>query len=141
MRGQPDLLFWRIDTQNLDKKSDAQGSGRDDEKGDNGDNCEVDNNKNNNIDGNNDHNEGNNDRYKYDDSKSNNKNDNSGSNYDDRSKKNIRTNTNIDIITTHTVFAVEVKSSTDQLSEWQIAWFNLLNHAGFHVENFQVLDA
>ena len=130
MRGQPDLLFWRIDTHNLDKNSDADCNGRDDEEGYDG----VDINKNNNN---------NSDYDKNNDARSNNKNNNSRSNNNNSNtnsnKKN--TSTNVDIITTHTVFAVEVKSSTDQLSEWQIAWFNLLNHAGLHVENFQVLDA
>ena len=56
---------------------------------------------------------------------------------DDEGRRNI----SLDVITTHTVFAVEVKSSSDQLSEWQIAWFNLLNHAGVHIEKFQVLNS
>jgi hypothetical protein len=151
MRGQPDLLFWRIDTHNLDTESDTHSNGRDDEKCyDGGVYNNDDNNKNNNINDDNDDNddnENNNDCYKNDDARSNNKNDNCRSDYNYRSntnnniKTNANTNTNIDIITTHTVFAVEVKSSTDQLSEWQIAWFNLLNHAGLHVENFQVSDA
>ena len=104
MRGQPDLLFWRIDTCDLDEKS-----------------------KSNNYDSNNNNNNSNNNDY-------NNNINNNNNNEEER-------NTNIDIITTHTVFAVEVKSSSDQLSEWQIAWFNLLKHAGVHVEKFQVLDA
>jgi hypothetical protein len=147
MRGQPDLLFWRIDTHNLDKTSDAYSNGRDDDRGDNSDNGDGDNNKNYNNNGNDDDNENNNDCNKNDDVRSKDKHDNNSStnnnntNCNTNKKTKTNSNTNIDIITTQTVFAVEVKSSTDQLSEWQIAWFNLLYHAGLHVENFQVSDA
>ena len=39
-----------------------------------------------------------------------------------------------------TVFAVEVKSSSDQLTGWQSGWLRLLRGAGVHVEILKVLD-
>ena len=38
----------------------------------------------------------------------------------------------------HSVFAVEVKSATDRLSEWQSAWLSLLSEAGVHSEEFKI---
>lgn len=121
MRGQPDLLFWRIDCCDVQDAADCISLKN---------NCRD----NNHIDTNNDDDKN---QYNYDTNSDNNKNKNNKKIINN----NNRGNFDVDIITTHTVFAVEVKSSSDQLSEWQIAWFNLLNHAGIHVEKLHVLDA
>lgn len=39
---------------------------------------------------------------------------------------------------THSVFAVEVKSVSDRLSEWQCAWLSLLAEAGVHSEELKI---
>ena len=125
MRGQPDLLFWRIDCCDEVGAADCI-SNKNNDKGSND------------IDANNDDNRN---KYNCDNNNNNNKSNNNNNNDNNNNNNSNKRNLNVDIITTHTVFAVEVKSSSDQLSEWQIAWFNLLNHAGIYVEKLHVRNA
>ena len=124
MRGQPDLLFWRIDCCDVEDAAECSGNKNNDRES-----SDID--TNNGINKN---------KYNYTINK-NSKHDNNNNYNNKNSNDSKKRNLNVDVITTHAVFAVEVKSSSDQLSEWQIAWLNLLNHAGIHVEKLHVLDA
>ena len=111
MRGQPDLLFWRIEPTTRTLSSETTTSHVNDE-----------------------------DDRKHD-------RDGFKSNVHSRNgTKRTREHDNFNVsgegrmYCAHSVFAVEVKSASDRLSEWQCAWLSLLSEAGVHSEELKITN-